>query len=426
MPKASSSTSRAGKFEPFTIKHLARTILEVWQAAVALVHKHFALLRYKPLCFQTTQVDIAAGNAVELTDDAWEGIIDSITSVEVLKAEEGENSESFGLPSPYRCMEESKTRSECLPSPSPPPGDPLPDGTDATFRLHGPIDKPAWVEPYVAFRVRGYMAGSTDVIVKARPTDKWDRLVKDWCSVNHFTDAHTLYVVLKGSSKPLEEEIGLEHEDTFDGRLVELHKQQNRPEPAAKRADSESQYESETETPSEHLPSPSPPPPDPTGGRIATFSVWAPVDGTNSVTVKAKPSNTWARLVKAWCWTNHYKRGDSLRISQDGCNLQRHAKIGWDRHFADETQEIVLLPEQKGGKPVIYIWTPQSKIVSVDLQLSPQWRFSAVYPVASLEPEKIRPATVGESVRWEVQTCSDGNLVDMKTGLEVNSLFWEA
>lgn len=53
------------------------------KGAIVLARKHFASLRGQTVTFYTTQAAIAPGQAVELTDDVWESIIDCITAVSV-------------------------------------------------------------------------------------------------------------------------------------------------------------------------------------------------------------------------------------------------------------------------------------------------------------------------------------------------------
>ncbi|TCD66905.1 hypothetical protein EIP91_000744 [Steccherinum ochraceum] len=78
-----------------------------------------------------------------------------------------------------------------------------------------------------------------------------------------------------------------------------------------------------------------------------------------------------------------------------------------------------------GGKPVIYIWTPESQQVSVQLSLSPQWEFSVLYPVSPIALVKTKEGN-GQGTTWNVVTREDGSLLDVGTGLEVSYLFWEA
>ncbi|KAG8823707.1 hypothetical protein FRC17_009251 [Serendipita sp. 399] len=75
----------------------------------------------------------------------------------------------------------------------------------------------------------------------------------------------------------------------------------------------------------------------------------------------------------------------------------------------------------RGGKPVIYLFSPHSREVQISLSLVPSWSFSALYPVKA-----VKKSDQGEAVDWKVVTQSDGTLVDTETGLEVAYLYWEA
>ncbi|KAF8911238.1 hypothetical protein CPB85DRAFT_1513235 [Mucidula mucida] len=59
---------------------------------------------------------------------------------------------------------------------------------------------------------------------------------------------------------------------------------------------------------------------------------------------------------------------------------------------------------QRGGKPVIYLFSPASIQASVRLSLVKDWAFSAIYPVV---PIKTYPP-VGQTLEWHVQTHPDG------------------
>jgi hypothetical protein len=82
--------------------------------------------------------------------------------------------------------------------------------------------------------------------------------------------------------------------------------------------------------------------------------------------------------------------------------------------------QIDLRRYQVGGKPVIYLYAPSDIEASVTLSLTPEWRFSAVYPVV---PTK---RSFGRHVQWNVRTHQDGSLTELNTGLDVSYLFWEA
>ncbi|KAF8215610.1 hypothetical protein K438DRAFT_1523318, partial [Mycena galopus ATCC 62051] len=78
---------------------------------------------------------------------------------------------------------------------------------------------------------------------------------------------------------------------------------------------------------------------------------------------------------------------------------------------------------QRGGKPVIYLYSPVEAEVSVALTLTRDWSFSAIYPVV---PTKLPPSGAGERIHWDVRTNLDGSLTELNTGLDVAYLYWEA
>jgi hypothetical protein len=82
--------------------------------------------------------------------------------------------------------------------------------------------------------------------------------------------------------------------------------------------------------------------------------------------------------------------------------------------------EVDIYPERLGGKPVIYLYSPLDIDVSVTLSLTPEWRFSALYPLVPM-------TRIGEEhIQWNIRTHQDGSLTEKNTGLDVSYLFWEA
>ncbi|KAJ6553689.1 hypothetical protein DFH09DRAFT_1085450 [Mycena vulgaris] len=78
---------------------------------------------------------------------------------------------------------------------------------------------------------------------------------------------------------------------------------------------------------------------------------------------------------------------------------------------------------EDGDTPVIYLYSPAEKEVSVVLTLTTEWSFSAVYPIL---PVKLLPSGAGERIHWNVRTQAYGSLTELNTGLDVTYLFWEA
>ncbi|KAJ6461104.1 hypothetical protein C8R45DRAFT_538584 [Mycena sanguinolenta] len=92
--------------------------------------------------------------------------------------------------------------------------------------------------------------------------------------------------------------------------------------------------------------------------------------------------------------------------------------------FDMENNDIIdMRREQRGGKPVIYVYSPTETNVSVALTLTPEWSFSAIYPVV---PNKALSSGTGERIQWNVRTHLNGSLTELNTGLDVAYLFWEA
>lgn len=87
---------------------------------------------------------------------------------------------------------------------------------------------------------------------------------------------------------------------------------------------------------------------------------------------------------------------------------------------------ILLSPDSRPRKPVIYLYPPSSLAdVTVELALTPSWRFSAVHP----PPWSTVPLGVphtAHSLTWTVAAEPDGTLVDKTSGMEVSYLYWEA
>lgn len=89
----------------------------------------------------------------------------------------------------------------------------------------------------------------------------------------------------------------------------------------------------------------------------------------------------------------------------------------------EDGDELDLLKILKGGKPVIYLFSPETIEAEVKLSLIPQWNLCAIYPVVPIKP---RTACSNEQVAWRVRTHANGDLTELTTGLEVTYLFWEA
>ena len=88
-----------------------------------------------------------------------------------------------------------------------------------------------------------------------------------------------------------------------------------------------------------------------------------------------------------------------------------------------EPEETLPARQTVYRKPILYIFSPRSDLnVSVTLSLIPELRFSAIYPVVPVK----RSSLAGESIRWNIRTRHDGNLLEVDTAMETSYLFWEA
>ena len=75
----------------------------------------------------------------------------------------------------------------------------------------------------------------------------------------------------------------------------------------------------------------------------------------------------------------------------------------------------------RGGKPVIYLFSPRPVEATVRLSLTRNWSLSAIYPIVPIVNKD-----GGQTLEWKVQTRADGTLHELNTGLDVSYLFWEA
>jgi ubiquitin C len=112
--------------------------------------------------------------------------------------------------------------------------------------------------------------------------------------------------------------------------------------------------------------------------------------------------------------------GSELTFVYHGQRLER------DKNMSDYDMQqgdiIHARPLLKGGKPVIYLLSPTEVDASVTLSLTPNWSFSAVYPVVPIQSSP----RCGNQIQWNVKVHGDGNLTELSTGLQMAYLFWEA
>lgn len=115
---------------------------------------------------------------------------------------------------------------------------------------------------------------------------------------------------------------------------------------------------------------------------------------------------------------------NNYRIYADGVAYSLHA-AGQHKimDWFEDGEHVDVLPVLTGGKPVVYLFSPESIEACVKLSLVPEWSLSAIYPVV---PIKAHTAHCKEEVRWRVRTHLNGELTELTTELDVAYLFWEA
>ncbi|GJN94712.1 hypothetical protein Rhopal_007803-T1 [Rhodotorula paludigena] len=113
---------------------------------------------------------------------------------------------------------------------------------------------------------------------------------------------------------------------------------------------------------------------------------------------------------------------DNQRLIYAGRHLEFNRMLSDYQVGPDAVLHLVF--SLRGGKPVIYLRPPAFLAsAQVSLTLSPEWEFSALYPLVEVDEDK----RSGEStVAWTVSAERDGALVDLASGLELKYLFWEA
>ncbi|KAF8603244.1 hypothetical protein BDV93DRAFT_544910 [Ceratobasidium sp. AG-I] len=140
--------------------------------------------------------------------------------------------------------------------------------------------------------------------------------------------------------------------------------------------------------------------------------------------MKVSTSTPISRIQRALEELEGYSPG-GYRLLYDGnkvCGTQTVGSLGmWDGDDLD------ISVQQCGGKPVIYLFPPQSqRDVHVRLSLVDSWNFSALYPPTSIKPGPTTSPRLAQSVSWTVDASPDGTLLDKGTNREVSYLFWEA
>ncbi|RDB24056.1 hypothetical protein Hypma_008608 [Hypsizygus marmoreus] len=81
----------------------------------------------------------------------------------------------------------------------------------------------------------------------------------------------------------------------------------------------------------------------------------------------------------------------------------------------EKTQDLLFWSFQEAK-------APSDADVSIAVTLAPAMEFTATYPIVPVQ--QLHPT--GQKIQWDVRTGTDGTLVELETGLELSSLFWEA
>lgn len=114
---------------------------------------------------------------------------------------------------------------------------------------------------------------------------------------------------------------------------------------------------------------------------------------------------------------------DQIRLIYEGARFpDEHSTLVSYGVRPDDS--ITVLKEQRGGKPVIYLFPSSPIDALVRLSLAPQWDFDALYPVVPVKTAEGKQ--LHQLVEWAVTALPNGDLMEKNTGLEVTYLFWEA
>jgi hypothetical protein len=141
-----------------------------------------------------------------------------------------------------------------------------------------------------------------------------------------------------------------------------------------------------------------------------------------STTVSADLSSTMLQVAQAFLGVEE-NIAQRYRFSSNGQHINPRLTLRESGFIGGEEVHYTMFP--KGRKPVIYILSPENTDIeaSVTLSLVPEWCFSSLYPVVP-----ICRSTHGskEKITWRVYVRPGGQLTELKTGLDVAYLFWEA
>ncbi|KAL8292210.1 hypothetical protein RQP46_001676 [Phenoliferia psychrophenolica] len=171
-----------------------------------------------------------------------------------------------------------------------------------------------------------------------------------------------------------------------------------------------------------HVAAPAPAPsPTPVDDSI-TLKFCQPGSGAPSVSVKVQPTTRCDRIFDRVASQMGKDVGDLL-FRFDEWKVDPRKTVRENDLGDGDTIDVHI--EQKGGKPVIYLFPPTPLAsVRVDLSLVPEWTFSALYPVVPINRSKAPHS--GTTATWTVTASPSGDLVELSSGLSLSYLFWEA
>ncbi|KAI0707107.1 hypothetical protein C8Q76DRAFT_748005 [Earliella scabrosa] len=138
------------------------------------------------------------------------------------------------------------------------------------------------------------------------------------------------------------------------------------------------------------------------------------------ISFRASPTSKFGQVIRNYARCVG-KCEDQLRFSFDGRRMHPEETI--EQCGIEDGDEVMVMLEQRGRKPVIYLFPPTLlSTATVSVRLVPQWDFSHVYP-----PAKSTTMDNGmKSISWNVSAEPDGTLTEKGSNLELSYLFWEA